>query len=936
MALRNRCRHATIARSRSESMPAGWKRHRRTLHRLLVLLLASVIEIREPSAHSVNAADAGVWLLPRHDAGNTGRAELPGDFRDAPVEVWSFGSSHSDYQFFRPVTVGNEIAYLAQAGGSLELLRPSGERVWRRQAMGLTGIVDVLNPSGSGSGVALATLGDNSFALVDVATGKSLWTWSAPAGSRLGSYKLWKETKPPRLVVFPQGTVEGFCFELTPAERGPVRLVWQQNYEGKYWAAFGPSVVLADMTRCGRPDILLAGKPAYMAVIDIDTGAIKFDLAYPVPGEEHAGRPYGLLQATDLDGDGYRDAVMVSCQVEEYIGVLHNEQGAGFRFVWSRFVEHDLPDDIQEVRPNITSLADLRGDGTHQLVVGLFNLDNDQRWHTVVFDPLGGWESRLVDLPDRYFWGCVDLNGDGRPEIVTSTETSRRCSQPTTIQAVDGRSFEDVAVLENASLVTMSRPLATDQAFLANRSSPVMLSLPNGDSGLLVRRGGGESAQEVLWRLEGRESVVRPFEITPLSRTALLHDSGEPVQWVDLQLGSEAGRDESPAASGPLISQVDGRSEIVCALADGTIVGGEPDLSRPGEFRSRWRVRGSNPAIWIGLDGKRTVCALDPERDVVLLSRPELRPAGPQELQPAVREIPLPIPPLRLTGSGTADTLLPFGTDSIRLYVALRMGVHTMAGALYDESGKLLWLDEKEGPYPRRAAAADLDGDGRPTLIVDNHGKHLLYELDGTSRVIAHGWNATVPGRGDGAKYALPIVGPFGPAGETRIVMSPGLEVLEVLDGQGERLATSPYGSTYEREWCSGAVAQLRGAGAGAGEWDVGTMTSEGVFHCADLTTGRDRWELPLGVKNSVPSHIASGDLDGDGRDNFLVGLANGDLVALDERDGQPGILWRLNLESAITDIALGDIDGDGRLEIVAATDDGKVRILRPAAVAGS
>src|SRR5262249_52679008 len=158
---------------------------------------------------------------------------------------------------------------------------------------------------------------------------ETIWSWTAPAGSRLGNPKVWNRKEGARVVVFPQGTLEGFCFELpTPDVRTP-RLLWQQTYPDRYWANFGPAVVLADMTNRGRPDILLAGKPAYMAVIDIDTGEIRFDLKYSVPGEEHAGRPYGLLQAVDLDGDGFRDAVMVSCQVEEYVAVLHNQQGRG-------------------------------------------------------------------------------------------------------------------------------------------------------------------------------------------------------------------------------------------------------------------------------------------------------------------------------------------------------------------------------------------------------------------------------------------------------------------------------------------------------------------------------------------------------------------------------------------------------------------------------
>ncbi len=862
----------------------------------------------------------GLWLLPRKDAGNTGRADLPGDFQAAPREVWSFGSTRPIYRFLRPVSIAGTTTYLGQVGGGLELVGADGQRVWQRLALSVTTVVDCLDAPGE-SGAALVTIGNNTFALVELATGRTLWTWTTPTASMLNSFKLWKRPDGIRLVVFPQGLVEGFCFELAgPKDKEP-RLLWHKEYPGRYWANFGPSLVLADMTKCGKPDILLAGKPAYMAVLDIDTGAIKFDLAYPVPGEDHVGRPYGLLQAIDLDGDGYPEAVMVSCLVEQYAAVLHNEQGKGFRLAWSRFVEHNLLNDFVELRPNVTSFADLKGDGTRQFVAGLFNLDNDHRWHTVVFDALGGWNKRLADLPDRYFWGCYDLVGDGRPEIITSTEKTCRIGKVTTLQAVDGRSFKDVAVVENAALVTAARPLPAGTGFLATRHTPLYLTLAGGERGLLVRRGPDE-ADEALWSLDRGESVFHPFHATPLARTVLLSDGSERVGPLGLRF-ADTDRPSPPAASGPLISRAGGKPEILFTLADGTVMGGVPDVARPGHFQSAWKVCGTAPAVWIGPGGERTVCALDPDRDAVLLSQPRGGSEGDAPQKP-LREIALPIPPLRISFSGTSDTLLPFGVNSLRLHVALQTGTHTMASALFDAAGKQLWLDEKEGPYPRRAAAARLEDD-RWTLVVDNHGKHLLYDIDGQKRVIAHGWHTTIPGRGDGAKYALPIVGPFGPDSQPRILMSPGLDALEVLDAAGARLVRSPYGSAYEREWCNSAVAQLRGGG----RWDLGMMTEAGVFHCVDLATGKDRWTLPLGAK-AVAVPIAAGDLDGNGRDNFLFGLPDGELIALDEQDGHGIVLWKTYFDAAIRDVILGDVDGTGRLTILVGTDDGRIRLLKP------
>jgi hypothetical protein len=213
-------------------------------------------------------------------------------------------------------------------------------------------------------------------------------------------------------------------------------------------------------------------------------------------------------------------------------------------------------------------------------------------------------------------------------------------------------------------------------------------------------------------------------------------------------------------------------------------------------------------------------------------------------------------------------------------------------------------------------------------LFVDNHGKHMLVDADtGRARTVARGWYTDIPDRYDGAKYVLPIVGPYGPAGATRLVLSPGLENLEILDERGARLAKTPFGGIYERAYCGSAMARIRGDG----QWDVGMVTNAGVFHSADADTARDRWTLTLGVEASPAVQICSGDVDGDGRDNYLLGLGNGDLLALDERKGQGVVLWRKRFPAGVRGVIMADVDGDGRGEIIVDTEDYSVRILSSA-----
>ena len=578
------------------------------------------------AAAGAEPAARGLWLLPRKDAANSAHADLPGNMRSAPKEVWRLGGDPKGYDFAAAVTVRGQEACLVQLRTALRLQQPDGGTIWSDQKLGVGAVVEVGDFDGDGAAEALVTLGARGFAMVELANGEVRWRWLVPAGASLGSYQVLHAAEGARLIVFPLNTIQGFCLDLGRSRTRPV-VVWEREYPNTYWKGFGPLIVLADMDNDGQLDIVLAGKPGYAAVLDAATGNIKFDLHYNVAGGDHIGRPYGLLRAVDLDGDGFRDVAMISCQVEEYAAVLHNEGGKGFRLLWSQFVEKDLPDDFRELRPNVTSLTDLRGDGRRELVVGAFNFTGDNRWHTLVLDAAKGMQAPLADLPDRYFWGCYDLKGDGRPEIVTSTEKVRNFSARTTLQAVDGRTFRDVASVEGASLFLANGRLPPDTGFMAIRHTPLYLKSAKNGPGLVLSSVAGNTNQ-TLWRVQNGQSVLAPLPATPLSIAMAVSAGTDRIErrWDGFRRRPE---DDCPAASAPLVGVANGQRELVMALADGTTIGGEPDLTRPGKFKRSWRVPGGNPSLWIGPQGQRIVCTLDHE--TIHLTNPTAGSRAPRE-----------------------------------------------------------------------------------------------------------------------------------------------------------------------------------------------------------------------------------------------------------------------------------------------------------------
>ncbi len=867
------------------------------------------------------AAGKGQWLLSRKDPANSARADVPGRMTEAPVEVWRT-STGADVLFAARVTAAGEEAVLVQAGRTLALLRPDGSAAWRLDRRAVRQVVRIDDFDGRGQTQALVFRGSRSITLLDLATGAALWDWTSPPSSNNVLCRFIKTGKGVRLITFPNYSTLGICFDFTDGAGNP-RTVWQKDYSDRFTKGYGPSFILADMDGDGKTDILLSSKlegdprrgSLYQAVIDPDSGEVKAeghmvpDASAPLP----LGRPYGLLQSADLDGDGRREIVLVSCQVEEYATVSRLGEGGRIRKVWAHFIEKDWPVDDRELRPQVTSLADVDGDGRQELVLGLWD---SGAWTTLVLDPLKGFDFPKARLPGCYFWGNYDLDGDGAAEIVCSRESRRPPARVTTLLAVSGRTLEPVAELPGAAVFASSdSELGEDRHFMANRGNPVFITPKAAPSGIAIRLfPEGRDSGVFLWGAK----PGGPFEAKPLAGpdfrridwrlgTLLLSTSRGGIQGFENSL---APRGDMIAASGrtaaPLVWEDGGRREIIFDEAGGKLRGVRSGPLNAGEWADAWVVDGTLPSLHIDGRGQGRLCAAD-------LSDPD----GPAVLvyQAPVRNDSRP---LRISvGSAPFIGLLPYGGE-FRLLVDMRTGVHTNAFACYDAAGGLVWSDPGHGAYPRVAAAGDLDGDGVPEAVADDHGDLRIYALDGrvTGSNIKKTWQPPA--------YLLPILGPFLDGGKPGILGVSGFGGMTLHDPAGAAVWKIKGGDwEYYRSYAAAAFPE------GSRRPKLGALTEAGELRCIDAATGRVHWTLDLGCA-ADETYVVSGDVDGDGRDEYLAGLPDGRLVSAGEQDGRGVVEWELRLDAAIGPLVIADADGDGLAEVVLATADGAVRVLRP------
>jgi hypothetical protein len=368
------------------------------------LLISVVLTVGCACGSTGSNSNKGLWLSYRQFPDNCSRCEIPAKMSKSPEEVWSYGHCSESLRYAGKIELNGKTAYLISHTTDLELLNSHGKNLWPQPYLGFSHVVGVI--PGKPSPKILIEQMSNKLILLDSRNGKELWSWVIPEGTNFFMpLKIQKVGNEYRLFVFPRGVVNGnsgFCFRFSETKTEP-DLLWKKDYVGKYLANYGPLSTLADMDNDGKIEAVIASKPTYIGVIDSDTGDIKFDLAYDVWHSpiKRLGRPYGLMQLIDLDNDGFNDVVVVSQEAEKYIGVLRNKNGKQLELLWSQFIDHGFSADEKVVRPRTTSVIDINGDGKKELVLGLFNYNGDQKWHTIVIDPLKGFESKLLDLPDR-------------------------------------------------------------------------------------------------------------------------------------------------------------------------------------------------------------------------------------------------------------------------------------------------------------------------------------------------------------------------------------------------------------------------------------------------------------------------------------------------------------------------------------------------------
>ena len=260
------------------------------------------------------------------------------------------------------------------------------------------------------------------------------------------------------------------------------------------------------------------------------------------------------------------------------------------------------------------------------------------------------------------------------------------------------------------------------------------------------------------------------------------------------------------------------------------------------------------------------------------------------------------------------------------------------------------------GNGPNVVAIGDLDGDGKPDLVIANSG-------DNTISVYR---NIASSGGINSGSFASPVTFATG--------NTPYSVAIGDLDGDGkpDLAVTNFYGNTVSVLLNTSTIGSITSSsfatnvdfttGNGPSSVAIGDLDGDGKpdLVTTNLLAGNlsiflntstigsitsSSFATPVNFAvGSYPNVVAIGDLDGDGKADLAVATNGRNSVSVFRNTSSIGSItsssFAANVDFAIAggafSVAIGDLDGDGKLDLAAASQTGTVSVLRNTATSGS
>ena len=652
-------------------------------------------------------------------------------------------------------------------------------------------------------------------------------------------------------------------------------------------------VAVADVDGDGRPDIITANQSSNTVSVlrNIGTGGIITTNSFAAPINFAVGSGPAHMAIADLDGDGKSDVVTITGDNNNPISVLRNISTVG-NIAFAPTV--NFPGLLSSLD---VAIGDLDGDGKPDLVVGSFNNGQAVSIYrntstpgsitTNSFAPhvdfaVGGWGNTVA---------IGDLDGDGKPDVVVLVQLPNHLSLFRNISSV-------------GSITTSSF------------ASRVDLATGNNPNGIAIGDLDGDGRPDLVFGNTYDNTVSIYLNKTPFGGPPVI--TTQPTNQT-VAVGGTAVFSVTATGSLPLSYQwfLNQTNQLVGAT-NASLLLTNVQLTTAGNYT----VLVSNLiSSVLSSNATLTVLPLSTNVPVITSFSPAAGAAGSSETISGLNFSPL-------AGSNTvyfgAVKAIVVNASPTNLVVTVPVGA-TYAPITETVNGLTAYADSlflpvfpssgtlgsssfvgpinlaTAGNGPARVVIGDLDGDGKPDVVVANvyDGSIWIYRNISTNGTLTAG------------SFASPVIFAIGGGTDSQ----DGLALAD-LDGDG-RLDIV----TVNRNLNIVSIFQNFSSTGGL------TTNSFGA-----------RVDIPLA---GIPSGVAVMDLDGDGRPDIVTANQGSNTVSVLRNLSTGGLITSNSFAAAVNVpvgpgpwwVSLADLDGDGKPDVVTAnlssSGPGVVSVLR-------
>ena len=684
------------------------------------------------------------------------------------------------------------------------------------------------------------------------------------------------------------------------------------DFEPEEYAIEYPATLIGDLTGRGQLHAVVDSW-CHVWNVDLSTGELVSHTTWDPGGANQ--RHYGWNQLVDVFGDGRLDFVNVS--LTKHVDVLRCDEDGKLSLAWTRGWPDPVTTEARSLVCPADPIADVDGDGRKELIVGVFDGLADNRWHLFAYDgATGELKAEALDLVPL---ASAPILGDTGGEAVLCTRSTTNAREPGEgyeVWHIRAGQWERLWASQNA------------QFLLTGISSDERLAV--GFNGLNVRRAAtadldGDGRMEFFTQ---QQDIVQAWGLDYSDK--VVKKPGQPL---------------APAQGPtlPPLPQLEGRMATYLLAADVRGSGRNHLLLYDNTNVTELILEGNDlkPGFTLPSLEVPIVCQLlGDERQFILLAGRESDQnlfIEARQIQPDAESILWHFTLKNSQGCGQYMQAIYFtvghftgGTHFDVFTYSTKPGAR--AYVLDGRTGKPLWEQSEIPGIERhfqamggRTAVWDYDNDGKDDLlfccpdyycVADGKTGELhvgpVFLPDITKRWAAYSSPAVL------TQERQPPIIYLGGAYESRTSIQPdgkGGLWSEFLSTDQWRFAASSY-----HHFSEGLLPPCDGRG-----WRVVQAQVDGKLVCFDAATGKHHWEMSL---ITAPSAIVTGDVDGDGHDEFLFGGQDGNLYVYRDAGNHPEEVWRKGFDGPVGTPLLADINGDGKSEIIVSIGDGNLVVL--------